>query len=102
MKANQADRVLIIGEDSHRARGSQVVLSEHGYTVCCEGDSIRVVDVIQEFKPDAMIIASATTAFISRRNSAEIVDLPRPVETCELLRLLESCPEGSFDCAMPA
>jgi len=68
------------------------VLRERGYSVRCEKDTTQAFEVMKEFNPDVMITASATEAFISRRDSAEIVDLASPVDTCELFRVLEGCP----------
>jgi len=83
-------RVLIISQEPHLALALQIVLSERGYLVRCEKDSFQAIGTIKEFSPDVLLTASAAAVFVSRRHSPDIADLPRPVDTDELLRLLES------------
>jgi len=90
--STRLQRILVISEDSHLALALGVVFGEHGKMIRWESDSTLAVQAIQEFRPDAMLTASPSTLFIQRRNSTEILDLPRPVDILALLRLLE--PDG--------
>jgi chemotaxis response regulator CheB len=90
MKPNSLRRILLIIEDSPLALSLQAVLSEHGNIVRWEKDSTRAVKVVREFRPDAMLTASAFAVFISCRNSPDILHLPKPVDAVEVLHLLES------------
>jgi hypothetical protein len=89
MKSHASKRILLITEDSHFALALQVALSEHGNMVHWERDSKSAMKAIREFQPDAMLTASPSAVFISSRNSAEIVEFPKPVDTLELRRLLD-------------
>jgi hypothetical protein len=82
-------RILIFSEDSHLALALEVALAERGYVLRSEDNQIQVKAAIKEFAPDALIMASSTMVFIYRRN-AEILDLPRPVDTEKLLHILEA------------
>ena len=90
MKTNALKRILLIIDDSHLALALQVVLSEHGNTVRWESDSTSATKAIREFQPDTMLTASAFAVFVSSRDSAEITELARPVDTSQLLQLLAS------------
>lgn len=82
-------RILIISEEPHLALALQVLFSEQGHIVRCESDSSRAMLAVRESRPDAILTASASTVFVSSSNSGDIVDLPRPVDASELLRILE-------------
>jgi hypothetical protein len=90
MKSNTLKRILLIMENSHLALALQVVLIELGNKVRWERDSASATKAIREFQPDVMLTASSSAVFISNRNSGEIVELPRPVDTSELRNILES------------
>lgn len=88
MKPSFVKRILIISEDRHLVLALQVLLSERGHLVRCQSEETGALRAIQEFRPDAMITASAFAVFVSVHNS-ELVDFPRPLDTRRLLDLLE-------------
>jgi hypothetical protein len=94
MRRNIMYRILIITEDSHLALALQVALTERSYLVRHEMDSRDALVAIKEFAPDAMITASEAAVFISRRNAADVTDLPRPLDLPHLRRVLETEPQG--------
>ena len=83
-------RVLVVCQDSHLSLALQVLLTERGYGVRCEGDSRHAIEAIKEFAPDALLTACDDTIYIGRRNAVEIAELPRPFRTEELLCVLEN------------
>jgi PleD family two-component response regulator len=93
-------RILVVSGDSHLAMALQLALEERGYTVRCERNSRDAIGAIKEFSPDTLITACDETVFIGRRNAAEIVDLPRPLDTDALLRLLQTVEESAESLAM--
>lgn len=81
-------RILIISEDSDLALALEVVLGERGYILRSKDNQIEAIAAIKEFAPDVLITASSTMVFVYRRN-ADILDLPRPIDTEKLLHILE-------------
>jgi PleD family two-component response regulator len=90
MKSNALKRILLIIHDSHLARALQVVLSEQGNMVRWERDPTSAIKAIREFQPDAMLTASTSAVFVSSRDSTEIMELARPIDTHQLREFLES------------
>lgn len=89
-------RVLVISEDPEFARALCGLFSEHGIAVRCEHNPTEALLAIRDFRPDAMVTASVTTVFLSRRSSQEIVDLVRPIDPFALLRLLQPRASGEI------
>lgn len=87
---NALKRILLIIEDAHLALALQIVLSEHGNVVLWENDARSATKVIREFQPDVMLTASPSAVFISRRNSAEIAEFPRPADIRQVRQFAES------------
>ena len=93
-KTGAVKRVLVISEDPEFALALRGVFSAHGIVVRCEHNPTEAVLAIRDFRPDAMVTASATTVFLSRRSSQEIIDLVRPVDPIALLRFLQPRASG--------
>ena len=83
-----AHRILIVSENSHLSLALELALRERGHDVRCEADSMEAVGTIREFSPDFLLTACEETVFVGKRGAEEIAELPRPVDTGALFRLL--------------
>jgi DNA-binding response OmpR family regulator len=83
-------RILIVTSNQHLALGLRTMLAERGHAVRCENDSRDAVDAMREFEPDTLLTACEETVFVGRRNASEIAELKCPVDTVDLLRVLET------------
>jgi len=82
-------RVLIISTEHHVALALATVLRDNGHLVWHETDSVAAMLAMKEFSPNSMITVSDSAVFVCNRDSTEISELPRPVDTNALLRVLE-------------